>query len=534
MANTLEKPGLTGEQVYQEREKKSKSTATIPPVIPNDPQQYRRCGEDCYENGRASARQPPTEDQYLKKSEVAVREIAAAVQRTKWENVTKEVWEFFQLSIHQIELYADAINKEHIRLVTEIRKPPFTPPHTPPSIGPKTTSWANLVSRPSPATTSTPQAYLEKEDARKAKRVTIRVDDQEEKKQLLAATLTQVVDTFKSAGGPAESIIAAHRARGGDIILQTATIEARESLERNEDWARRACSSARTLRQTTPVVIHGVRIAAINEKDQRATIEAIKGANRTLHPGLEIVKVEWPVCAHRTNGTGEKKKFSSLVVEVTSPEAANRLIEEGLAFEGTILFCDSWVRNSNPHQCFNCYGYGHIGRACKHPIRCGFCAGNHATNDHEKVSPGVQKCATCGGKHPAWSKDCPIPQKEKARIMNKVNAKPKFYRVPARTTVNLLPPFKFGPINGTTSGPDAEGFQPVASRKRRSPVADTNKISASTSAKRGRPTTQAKLAEPEAGQKMIQQSQPKPQVPTSSAPTEDVEMSGEVLPPPTQ
>ena len=115
-----------------ERENKSKSITTIIPATPNDPQRPYRCGGDSNEVGRAPTRLPPTNDQYLKKSEAAVRKIAAAVQRTKWENVTKEVWEFFQLSMNQIESYADATDREYTRLATEIRRLPPTPPYTPP------------------------------------------------------------------------------------------------------------------------------------------------------------------------------------------------------------------------------------------------------------------------------------------------------------------------------------------------------------------------------------------------------------------
>ena len=83
MASAKAKPGLTGEQAYQEREKKSKSTTTILPVIPNDPQRLHRCRGEYNENGRALTRLPLTDNRYLEKSEAAVRGITAAVQRIK-------------------------------------------------------------------------------------------------------------------------------------------------------------------------------------------------------------------------------------------------------------------------------------------------------------------------------------------------------------------------------------------------------------------------------------------------------------------
>ena len=129
--------------------------------------------------------------------------------------------------MNQIETYLDVVNQKRYKIAQAIRTPPPTLLYTP-LTSPRPYSWAELAKRLAQLT----PPYPEKEDARKAKRVTIRIDNQEEKKQLITTTITQVVDTFRGAGGPAESIIAAHRTRGGDIVLQTTTIEARERLER--------------------------------------------------------------------------------------------------------------------------------------------------------------------------------------------------------------------------------------------------------------------------------------------------------------
>ena len=78
------------------------------------------------------------------------------------------------------------------------------------------------------------------------------------------------------------------------------------------------------------VAVDSVRIDAFDDKDQGACIEKLKRENGTLHPGLEVVRVEWPLFAWAKKAGGEIKKYSILLVETKSPEEANRLIVEGI------------------------------------------------------------------------------------------------------------------------------------------------------------------------------------------------------------
>lgn len=96
-------------------------------------------------------------------------------------------------------------------------------------------SWADIAraaqgGHPRAAQPTTPTV----EDTKKAKQVTVRIEDLCEKAQMAEASLSQLVQTFQGGGGKAEEIIAARRTAGGDIILQTATVQAREELERED------------------------------------------------------------------------------------------------------------------------------------------------------------------------------------------------------------------------------------------------------------------------------------------------------------
>ena len=97
--------------------------------------------------------------------------------------------------------------------------------------------------------------------------------------------------------------------------------------------------------------------------------------------------------------------------------------------------------------------------------------------------------------------------------------------------MNLPPPFQFKTTTKPTQGLDAERFQLVSSNKRKAQAINANRVLLNAPAKRGRPTIQVKLAELEIGQKPIQPTRPRLQEPTTSAATEDAEISrGDPIP----
>lgn len=77
-----------------------------------------------------------------------------------------------------------------------------------------------------------------------------------------------------------------------------------------------------------------------------------------------------------------------------------------------------WV--NPPKRCQHCQKYGHQGRYCRSDTpRCGYCAEEHLTIDCAKIE-GTSRCAACEGPHPAYSRDCPIWEKECQKEKNKV------------------------------------------------------------------------------------------------------------------
>ena len=142
--------------------------------------------------------------------------------------------------------------------------------------------------------------------------------------------------------------------------MQTATVESKEQLERNTGWEKQLFGSAKILRQTFPVLMHGIRLDAILEEQKQEAAAHITRQNEKYHPQLEISQVSWPKWAKRNKENGTSKQYSSLLVELTIPKAANEVVEREMVEKYQMKICSQYNRAGALLQCFNCCQYGHI------------------------------------------------------------------------------------------------------------------------------------------------------------------------------
>ncbi|KAL9575997.1 MAG: hypothetical protein Q9212_007483 [Teloschistes hypoglaucus] len=171
---------------------------------------------------------------------------------------------------------------------------------------------------------------MKKLDNSKMRRVTVQIRDEKEREAAKKADKEDLVKTFRNPANEAtKDIVAAFTKPSGEVILVTATVEAREALEKRREWASIKYPSAEVRRQTFPVVVHGVRRAAINTERQTETIAKIVEANKVLHPGLQVDRVWWPASASRPGPSGYEKTASSLVLELVTPEEVNEVVRKG-------------------------------------------------------------------------------------------------------------------------------------------------------------------------------------------------------------
>lgn len=66
---------------------------------------------------------------------------------------------------------------------------------------------------------------------------------------------------------------------------------------------------------------------AVPKGQEQQAAERIAKQNEKYHPGMEILQVSWPRWVKGNKNNGIPKLYSSLLVELTTPKTANKVIE---------------------------------------------------------------------------------------------------------------------------------------------------------------------------------------------------------------
>jgi hypothetical protein len=215
--------------------------------------------------------------------------------------------------------------------------------------------------------------------------------------------------------------------KSGDLSIKTATTSDMEILRQfAEDWEHRLGIGASVRIPTYGVLVHGIRTSSMDVGRFEDTRDNILQENRPFIPNAGIKYIGWLT---RTVAT---KSASSVIIEFTKPQDANKIIDEGLIWQGEVFQCELYDRSCRLRQCFSCQRYGHIGTQCKATTRCGYCAQEHASREccvkSDKSVP--RKCANCKGQHEAWSNQCVDRKEEMAKVKVAYAARPRYHLVP--------------------------------------------------------------------------------------------------------
>ena len=196
---------------------------------------------------------------------------------------------------------------------------------------------------------------------RRLRELVIRIENKEEREQgrsLLAENILQKLQSIKHA--ETSQLVAARRLQSRNILLQAATVEVREQLERNIGWKKLLFGSAKVLRQTFPILMNGVRVEVIPDGCEHEAVQRITRENQKYHPGIEISHVSWPKWAKGNKSNDTPKQYSLLLVELTSPKTANEVVERRMVEDYQLKMYSLYNRAGTVLQCFNCCQYGHI------------------------------------------------------------------------------------------------------------------------------------------------------------------------------
>ena len=284
---------------------------------------------------------------------------------------------------------------------------PFAPPRT---------------TLPNPAT-----RVAQPGDARRQRQLLIRVRNEEEQRNIgeTAEEILRELKDTRTQRQEVEQLETARRLRSGDLLIQATTVDAKEDLEKNTAWLTERYTSASVIRKTYPVIAHGIKVEGTNTSAWPEVRKRLKRDNQRSHPDLEIIGIRWLSNAYKT------KKYSSLVLDLPTPEIADALILNGIVDAKETKSVERYDQAASLTRCYKCQEYGHIARTCKNEVRCAECNQTHDTRTHKEIAPAATLgCAACGKKgkgHTAYDADCPFKTKMRKCTARRLAKKRPFY-----------------------------------------------------------------------------------------------------------
>jgi hypothetical protein len=234
-------------------------------------------------------------------------------------------------------------------------------------------------------------------------------------------------------------VLSSNQLRSGDLSIKTATSNETEALKQfADDWVNRVGNRASIRITTYGIIAHSIRTRTMDIDRFEETRDQLLLDNKPFIPQAEIKYVGWLTRSAHT------KAASSIVIEFSKPEDANKIIDEGLIWQGEVFQCERYERQCRVKQCFKCQHYGHIGTQCKATIACGYCAQEQESRDcPSKLDRNIpRKCAACRGEHEAWSHQCPTRKEERAKARAAYDVRPychPFAETPRNSIPSVVP-----------------------------------------------------------------------------------------------
>lgn len=236
-------------------------------------------------------------------------------------------------------------------------------------------------------------------------------------------------------------VMSSNQLKSGDLSIRaTGSREAQILRAHIADWVHRIGAGASVRNPTYGVLVHGIRTSTMDLDKFEDVRDNILQDNRPFIPNAEIKYIGW------LTRTAPTKSASSVVIEFAKSEDANRIIDEGLVWQGELFQCERYEKQCRLKQCFNCQKYGHIGTQCRTAKACGYCAQEHSSREcpAKDERSGPRKCAVCHGEHEAWSQQCSVRKEELAKAKLAYVNRPRYHPVSTTPTAGV----QFGGAGG--------------------------------------------------------------------------------------
>jgi hypothetical protein len=229
-------------------------------------------------------------------------------------------------------------------------------------------------------------------------------------------------------------IVSSNQLKSGDLSIKTANSNEVEALQQfADDWVHRIGNRAIVRIPTYGIIVHGIRTSTLDMDKFGENRAQILQDNKPFIPQAGIKHIGW------LTRNAPTKQASSITIEFTKPEDANKIIDEGLVWQGEVFQCERYERQCRLKQCYKCQKYGHIGTQCKAATACGYCAQEYDTRDCPSKSgqDTTKKCALCRGEHEAWNRQCSARKEETAKMKIAYDTRPRYHPVPGPTGGNI-------------------------------------------------------------------------------------------------
>ncbi|KAJ5111868.1 hypothetical protein NUU61_001498 [Penicillium alfredii] len=222
------------------------------------------------------------------------------------------------------------------------------------------------------------------------------------------------------------SFVAARKLPSGDVAMIANSAAGAEILRKHPAWLRAFGPGSVIQEPSWGVVTYHIPV-----KSMRLTLETMADVATELlrqnnwGEGSKIQYVGW------LTRPGERAE-GSILIEFTSPVAANRAISMGVVWGKQIHNASRFCREGRMKLCRKCQKPGHIQSHCSNAFKCGRCAGGHPTWECPSTKgQAIQiKCANCGEGHRPTSRECPVKITAMNEAKQALATCPTYHRVP--------------------------------------------------------------------------------------------------------
>lgn len=199
-------------------------------------------------------------------------------------------------------------------------------------------------------------------------------------RELLSEGLSPVVPTAPVRGLTRNSYTGEIQLQLGNQALLKAVLS-----HPSDSWVKNVNPALYLKRKIYPVIVHGIP-TTFDPTNQRHTQTLINENHGVLDSATRMI---WANKFSIQSG----KPFSSIVIYLTDPDAANQAIRNRVCFKHLLKVTEKSTKRIK--QCYQFLDFGHFAKKC--PVdfcACSHCAGSHAYNDCKKLAEPLC-CVNC-------------------------------------------------------------------------------------------------------------------------------------------